>query len=153
MHAGRIRRPDGTISWTVLDDEHRPIGAVRAWLDHLERIQMSPNTVSRFAKHVATLGTFLSARDKSFEQITIGDYDQFLAWLEHRRAHAVSPNIIRFQRAADEERPRISASLRNQIHNGSEVVLPPLGEQRPVRVCCASRNCGFMTADTRTSLS
>jgi hypothetical protein len=65
MHAGRIRRPDGTISWTVLDDEHRPIDAVRAWLEHLDRIHMSPDTVWRFAKHVATLGTFLSARDKS----------------------------------------------------------------------------------------
>ena len=117
MHAGRIRRPDGTISWTVLDDEHRPIDAVRAWLDHLERIHMSPNTVSRFAKHMATLGTFLSARDKSFEQITIGDYDQFLAWLEHRRTHAVSPNIIRFQRAAQARSTRRTKSNIEHLQN------------------------------------
>jgi integrase len=77
---------------------------------------MSPNTVSRFAKHVATLGTFLNARDKSFEQITISDYDQFLAWLVHRRELAVSPNVILIRRAALQERPRLSASLRNQIH-------------------------------------
>jgi hypothetical protein len=56
---------------------------------------MAPNTVERFGKHVASLGSFLSAQSKTFEQITIRDYDQFIAWLTHQRNVAPSsPNLI-----------------------------------------------------------
>ena len=109
MHAGRIRRPDGTVSWTVLDDDYRPIDAVRAWLDHFERIHMSPNEVSRFAKHVATFGTFLGARDKSFEQITVGDYDQF-AKTGSRKMTRPATNSVRTTGAASVRSAALSMS-------------------------------------------
>jgi hypothetical protein len=60
MQAARIRLPDGRISWTVLDAEHETVESARAWLLHLENIHMAPNTVERFAKHVAALGLFLA---------------------------------------------------------------------------------------------
>lgn len=115
MHAARIRLPDGRISWTVLDAEHETVQSARDWLLHLENIHMAPNTVERFAKHVATLGLFLSAQSKTFEQITIRDYDQFIAWLTHQRNVAPSsPNLIPLRPAKTP--PPLSASLRNQIH-------------------------------------
>jgi integrase/recombinase XerD len=87
----------------------------RDGLLHLENIHMAPTTVERFAKHVAALGLFLSARAKTFEQITIRDYDQFIAWLTHQRnALPSSPNLIPLRSA--ETRPPLSVSLRNQIH-------------------------------------
>lgn len=116
MHAARIRFPDGHVSWTVLDANDEPVEAARAWLMHLESIRMAPNTVERFAKHVAALGMFLSAHSKTFEEITIRDYDQFLAWLARERSGAEpsSPKLIPLPRAAAPS--SLSASLRNQIH-------------------------------------
>jgi integrase len=83
---------------------------------HLERIRLSPNTIERFAKHVAALGAFLAARDKGFEQITIRDYDDFLAWCERRRGHRLaSPKLVELRRDRADS-AQISASLKNQIH-------------------------------------
>ena len=91
MQAARIRLPDGRISWTVLDADHETVESARNWLLHLENIHMAPTTVERFAKHVAALGLFLSARAKTFEQITIRDYDQFIAWLQRQRQKSRAP--------------------------------------------------------------
>jgi integrase/recombinase XerD len=116
MRAAKIRLPDGRVSWTVLDERAEPVAPVRAWLLHLEQIRLSPSTVERFAKHVAELGEFLSAREKAFEQITVHDYDQFGAWFERRRIEGVaSPKLIPISRPVT-ARVRISASLRNQAH-------------------------------------
>ena len=116
MRAARIRRPDGRVSWTVLDDRGEVVAPVRAWLIHLEQIRMSPNTMERFAKHVALLGAFLGAREQRLEQITIKDYDEFLAWCEMRRAgQPASAKIVQLRPPTGVER-RMSASLRNQIH-------------------------------------
>jgi integrase/recombinase XerD len=116
VRAARIRYPDGRVSWTLLDNRDEVVAPARAWLIHLEQIRMSPNTIERFAKHVAALGAFLSARDRGFEQITVRDYDEFLAWCEVRRTGAiVSPKVVQL-RASRAGSSRMSASLRNQIH-------------------------------------
>lgn len=115
MQAARIRLPNGRVSWTVLDADLETVESARTWLLHLESIRMSPNTIERSAKHVAALGFFLTARTKTFEQITIRDYDQFLAWLAHeRRAAPSSPKLIPLPHAAPH--PPLSAALRNQVH-------------------------------------
>jgi integrase/recombinase XerD len=96
MQAARIRFPDGHVSWTVLDANHDTVEQARTWLMHLESIRMAPNTVERFAKHVAALGMFLSAHSNTFEQITIRDYDQLLA--RHRAgAHRAVGQMGRFK--------------------------------------------------------
>jgi integrase len=116
VRAARIRYPDGRVSWTLLDERDVVVESARAWLIHLEQIRMSPNTIERFAKHLASLGTFLNARERSFEQISVKDYDEFLAWCELKRSGTpAGPRVVqvRPQRATE---GRMSASLRNQIH-------------------------------------
>jgi integrase len=117
MHAAKIRYPDERVSWTVLDEAGATVESVRAWIVHLEQIRMSPNTIERCAKHVASLGAYLSARGKTFQQITVHDYDQFLGWLDLRRTgELASPNLIQFRRPTAAPGQRMSASLRNQVH-------------------------------------
>lgn len=108
--------PDGRVTWTVLDARAEPVALARGWIVHLEQIHQAPSTIRCFARHVAELGEFLTAHEKKFEQITIQDYDQFLAWFERRRTMELSsPKLIPLHRPAP-GRTRVSASLRNQVH-------------------------------------
>lgn len=117
MRAARIRYPDGRISWTMLDDHDGVVAQARAWLFHLEQIHMSPSTIERFAKHVASLGTFLGVRASNFDRISVKDYDEFLAWCEHRRQEpTASPRVVQLPSMHTRE-SRMSPSMRNQIHS------------------------------------
>jgi integrase/recombinase XerD len=116
MRAAKLRYPDGRVSWSMLDDLGETVGTVRAWVVHLEQTRMSPNTIERFVKHVADLGSFLHARGKGFDHIGVPDYDAFLAARERYGRELPSSKLVAIRPLPHLGAGRMSPSLRNQIH-------------------------------------
>jgi integrase len=115
MHPAKIRMPDGRTSWTALDDSGEPVPELRSWVIHLEELSYSPNTVRPYLLHLTRLGRFLRASGKSFRDITIPDYDEFLRACRYGFAdEPPSPQLIVMPRAPRSS--QLGASTRNQIH-------------------------------------
>ena len=79
----KIRFDDSNYSWTVVDEHGNPVDDIRDWIVHLEQINLSPNTIQAYARHVARLGTYLHSNNKEIIGITVSDYDRFLEWLPY----------------------------------------------------------------------
>jgi len=79
----------GRRSYTLLDDQHRPIGPVEMFLCHLEALDCSPNTIKAYAHDLRDFFGWLQAgRDwRCLQLIDVGDW---VSWLrrppELRRA-------------------------------------------------------------------
>lgn len=113
MELVRIRHVDNQLSWTIVEDDE-PVTVLRDWIIHLEELHFSPNTIEAYARHVARLGTYLTAVGKPITEITVNDYDRFLQWLPLvlNEPDALA-GITVFDRS---HRYRLSATLKNQIH-------------------------------------
>ena len=46
----RVVLPDGGRTWTVVDREHRVVGAAEEYLEYLRMLGRSPNTVKSYAR-------------------------------------------------------------------------------------------------------
>jgi len=116
MKAVRIRFPDDRVSWTIINEMDEPVPEFRHWLIHLEQTFASPNTVRVYARHMARLGTYLAAQNKGFRQITVSDYDGFLAWLGQGGLDADLPSANLIMLGKDRPHTTLSNALRSQIH-------------------------------------
>lgn len=114
MELAKIRFDDSRFSWTVLDKNNETVQTVRDWIIHLEETNQSPNTIEAYARHVTRLGSYLAAHGKSFEQIRVLDYDDFLQWLpSHIHNASVPTNLAEL---GMRKAKRLSPSLKNQVH-------------------------------------
>ncbi len=49
MKSVKIRLPNNTTSWTVIDHEGNTVDEVRDWINHLEETNTSPNTIKAYS--------------------------------------------------------------------------------------------------------
>lgn len=104
--------PDGTRSWTVLDDAGDVIESLRNWIVHLEQTRSSPNTIRAYLRHIVEFANFLSANGASLREVTVALYDGFLAWRLARWKDALpSPKLVQLRRPV----VVLAPSTRNQI--------------------------------------
>ncbi|MFK5893109.1 MAG: tyrosine-type recombinase/integrase [Pseudomonadota bacterium] len=115
MKSVKIRLPNNTTSWTVIDHEGNTVDEVRDWINHLEETNMSPNTIKAYSRHVARLGGYLYAHSKTFKDISVVHYDGFLKWLPWAMSDNPlhSENVLAIHSC---DIPQVSASLKNQVH-------------------------------------
>lgn len=68
-------------SWTVLDDEHRPLEPVERFLAYLSSIERSPNTVKAYAHDLKDWFTYLDRRSLDWREVDVEDVAGFVGWL------------------------------------------------------------------------
>ncbi|MAX55403.1 MAG: integrase [Alcanivoracaceae bacterium] len=113
----KIRFDDSNYSWTVIDDHGNPVDEIRDWIVHLEQINLSPNTIQAYARHVARLGTYLHSNSKEITGITVSDYDRFLEWLPyHLSGMADDSSNLAFLSPSLEPAARLGPTVNNQVH-------------------------------------
>ena len=56
-------------SWTLLDDDHLPVGPVEQFLAHLSDQDRSPNTVRAYAFDLKDYFTYLRSRKLNWAQL------------------------------------------------------------------------------------
>lgn len=82
MFVQRVVLPDSPReSWTVLDDEGRPVGPVERYLTYLSDIERSPNTVKAYAHDLKDWFDFLADRSLDWREVRLEDVGAFVAWL------------------------------------------------------------------------
>lgn len=82
MFVQRVVFPDSSReSWTVLDDEGRPVDPVERYLSYLSDIERSPNTVKAYAHDLKNWFDFLADRSLDWRDVRLEDVGAFVAWL------------------------------------------------------------------------
>jgi integrase len=77
----RVVMPDGTESWTVLDDLGEPVAAVEAFLAHLYALNRSPTTARAYATSLKFWVEFLARVDVGWDEARAEHVSRFMAWL------------------------------------------------------------------------
>lgn len=81
MKVQRIRLPDNSFSWIVLDGQNLPIQPIQAFLRYLLNLEYSPNTIHNYACHLRLLWTFLEQIQLQWESLTLANLADFIGWL------------------------------------------------------------------------
>lgn len=82
MIAQRLVMPvSGTVSWTVVDEDLRPVGPAERYLAHLAAIERSPNTIRAYAHSLAMWFGFLARRSAEWSSAEVDDVSEFVRWL------------------------------------------------------------------------
>ena len=91
MRVQQVVMPDGTESWTVLDDCGDPVPPVEAFLAHLQALDRSPTTVRTYATSLNLWWQFLARVGAVFDEVTVDHVSRFVAWL---RAPAENVTVL-----------------------------------------------------------
>jgi hypothetical protein len=81
----RVVMPWDAVSWTVLDDNRSPVGAVDRFLGFLSSSEKSPNTVKSYAHDLKDWFCYLSGRGLAWDEVSLVDVAGFVAWLPLQR--------------------------------------------------------------------
>ncbi len=81
--------PGGERTWTVVDGEHRVVGAAEQYLEYLRMLGRSPNTVKSYARALALWWEFLAVYGLEWDGVTVEDFGRFLGWLRTGDSPAV----------------------------------------------------------------
>lgn len=90
MKVQRIRLPDQTQSWLVLDDNYLPVLPIQSYLRYLERLEYSPNTIHNYAAHLKQFWEFLRDTQYEWHAITVEQLADFVRWLRHPASKVIS---------------------------------------------------------------
>ena len=84
MRVQKIRVPDtGSVSWVVVDAEHRPVAVLNEYLLYLHRTGRSANTVRSYAHHLQAFWSFLIAKRLDWRELRLGELAEFVGWVRH----------------------------------------------------------------------
>lgn len=82
MRVQRVLMPgSGEESWTLLGDDHVPVGPVERFLSYLASVGKSPNTVKAYAHDLKDWFTYLAGHRLDWRAATLEDVAGFVAWL------------------------------------------------------------------------
>jgi integrase/recombinase XerD len=88
MKVQRVRIPSSDkVTWVLLDDSHRFIEPVKAYLKYLDSLERSPNTIHAYANHLKLLWEYLKASELDWTEVNLENLANFIAWLrrvDHR---------------------------------------------------------------------
>src|SRR5438067_3686702 len=73
--------PWDAVSWTVLEANGSPVGAVDRFLGFLSSSEKSPNTVKSYAHDLKDWFCYLSGRGLAWDEVSLEDVASFVAWL------------------------------------------------------------------------
>lgn len=81
MKVQKIRFSDQRVSWTVLDEQLRPIAPLEQFLRFLENAGRSPLTVRAYAHHLLLWWQFLRQYSRDWQLATLAWLADFIHWL------------------------------------------------------------------------
>jgi integrase len=81
--------PDGSESWTVLDDSGEVVAPVETFLAHLQALGRSPTTVRAYAFSLRLWAEFLVLTAVSWDSARAEHVSRFVAWLR-----SPAPNVV-----------------------------------------------------------
>ena len=133
--------PDGTVSWTVLDDDGDEVRQLRDWVVHLEATGTSPNTVRAYVRYATRWTAFLAANGVRLEAPSINDWDRFIQWYAAGAdaEEFPDPRIAFFPR----KRVRLSPDIQNQAHMALKSFYRYLTSQADFEVATAEKSKAF----------
>ena len=79
----------GGRTWTVLGDDHMPVGPIEEFLEHHRVLGSSPNTVRSYAKGLELWWAHLAREGVGWEDPSVGTLRAFVTWLRTGLASAV----------------------------------------------------------------
>ncbi|HVB45172.1 MAG TPA: site-specific integrase [Streptosporangiaceae bacterium] len=91
MRAQRVVMPDGSASWTVLDDRGEVVAPAEAFLAHLRALGRSPETVRTYATSLKLWWEFLGGAGCGFDAVSVDHVARFVSWL---RAPAENVTVL-----------------------------------------------------------
>jgi len=78
----RVRLPNsGQLTWTVIGKDYLPIAPIQTYLNYLESLERSPNTIQSYAGHLKLFWEFIQTSDLDWETITLENLADFIHWL------------------------------------------------------------------------
>jgi integrase/recombinase XerD len=81
MRAQRVVMPDGSESWTLLDDAGGVVAPVEAYLAHLQALDRSPTTARTYAISLKLWFEFLGMVEVRWDEVRAEHVSRFVAWL------------------------------------------------------------------------
>ena len=81
MRIQHVLMPDGSESWTVLDDAGEVVAAVEAYLAHLQALDRSPTTARTYATSLKLWFEFLARVAVGWDEARAEHVSRFVAWL------------------------------------------------------------------------
>src|SRR5258708_16604154 len=109
MRVQQVVMPDGTESWTVLDDCGDPVPPVEAFLAHLQALDRSPTTVRTYATSLKLWWQFLARVGAVFDEVTVEHVSRFVAWLRGPAENVTGLEGGGARRAAGAGEPALAA--------------------------------------------
>lgn len=104
MKVQRIQLPESErVSWLVLDDGYLPVQPILAYLQFLENMGRSPNTIRAAAHHLKLFWEYLRDARVDWAAVTIEQLAAFIAWLR-----APHPGVVSI---GSHEPQRVDASI------------------------------------------
>lgn len=91
MKVQKFRLPNNIPSWTVIDDNFRPIIPVSEYLRYLVNTGKSPCTIRSYANHLKLFWDYLAFSDIKWEIIKLNELANFIGWL---KSPAKNINVI-----------------------------------------------------------
>lgn len=92
--------------WLVVGDDFLPIEPIRRFLDYLDDLERSPNTVRAYAYHLKLFWEYIQAHDLDWREVGLSELAAFVAWLRRGSGRVVS---------LEEQQARRSESTINAI--------------------------------------
>ena len=76
-----VELPDGDRTWTVLGDDHRPVGPAEEFLEYHRVTGSSPHTVRAYAKALQLWWRYLELDGRDWAEVDVPALAGFVAWL------------------------------------------------------------------------
>lgn len=92
--------PDNKSVWLVLDDNYLPIQAISKYLQYLDSLNRSPNTIQGYARNLKLYWEFLKDNHLDWQQITIEKLAEFIYWLRIPSSNIKSDQELESKRSA-----------------------------------------------------
>jgi integrase/recombinase XerD len=87
----KIRLPNSeAIAWVVLDNEHRFIEPIKAYLRYLGSVDRSPNTIHAYASHLKLYWEYLESVGIDWGRVNLEKLADFILWLRMPDSRAIS---------------------------------------------------------------
>lgn len=68
-----INSSTGFKSWMVLDNNYLPIIAIESFIQYMQTLERSPNTIKNYAHHLKLYWEFLDNRGLEWTSVKFGD--------------------------------------------------------------------------------
>jgi site-specific recombinase XerD len=76
--------------WMVLDDDYLPIEPIQKYLNYLDNLERSPNTISAYAYNLKLFWEFLKDKQLDWKEVNLESLADFIHWLRNPNKGVIS---------------------------------------------------------------